>query len=200
MVFSDQLLWDDDMAEPSRILPDGGYAPVSILAGTMMPLILPDTDRTVRLNDSGLALLDSRIGEFSVLSLGTEDTFSDLDTLEGDALGACVGDVGILDDKEGWLRLLCSPRSGQSGDNSVAADLNCKGLGHCRGVVWDPGHVGGQCLHVCCDCLCVIALFRSVMLLVHDWAALSAWEISIRPVMWIVSWAVMNGRSKDWRR
>ena len=32
-------------------------------------------------------------------------------------------------------------------------------------VLW-----GGRCLHVCCDCLCVIALFHDVMLLVHDWA------------------------------
>ena len=35
--------------------------------------------------------------------------------------------------------------------------------------------MSGQCLHMCCDCLCVIALFRAVMLLVHDWAALSLW-------------------------
>ena len=59
------------------MLPDCGNAPVStspVLAGTLMPLILPDTDRTVRLDDSGLELLDSRIGEFSVLSLGTGDT------------------------------------------------------------------------------------------------------------------------------
>ena len=35
--------------------------------------------------------------------------------------------------------------------------------------------MGGHYLHVCCDCLCVIALFRDVMLLIHDWAALSTW-------------------------
>ena len=70
---------------------------------------------------------------------------------------------------------MSSTHLGHSGDNSVVAELNCKGLGHCRGIAWDPGPVGGQCLHVRCDCLCVIALFRDVMLLIHDWAALSTW-------------------------
>ena len=60
-------------------------------------------------------------------------------------------------------------------DNSVAARLDCTGLDHWRGIVWDPGIVGQQCLHVCYDCLCLMALFRDAMLLVHDWAALSTW-------------------------
>ena len=73
--------------------------------------------------------------------------------------------------------------------------------------------MGQQCLHVYCDSLCLMALFRDVMLLVHDWAALSTWtgtgiaeklpgnsdiwEVLI--VIWIVCAAVMNGRSKNWR-
>ena len=32
-----------------------------------------------------------------------------------------------------------------------------------------------NCLHMCCDCLCLIALFRHAMVLVHDWAALFMW-------------------------
>ena len=125
-----------------------------ILADTMMPLMLPDTDWSVWLHNSRLELLDCRVGEFSVLCLRT----GDMDALEWDALGACVRDVGILDGDEGWLCLWCSLRLGNSGDNSVAAGLNCQGLGHCRGFVWDPGTVPGQCLHVCmcCDCLCVM--------------------------------------------
>ena len=109
VVFSNQLFWDDDIAELSRMLPDGRNAPVStspVLAGMKMPLRLPDTDRTVRLDNSGLELLDSRIGEFSVLSLGTGDTFVDMDDLEGDGLGACTRDVGILEGDEGWICLL----------------------------------------------------------------------------------------------
>ena len=49
------------------------------------------------------------------------------------------------------------------------------GLDHWRGIVWDPGIVDEQCLHVCYDCLCLTALFRDAMLLFHDWAALSMW-------------------------
>ena len=100
VMFSDQLFWDDDIAEPSRMCPDGENAPVStspVLAGTLMPLMSPDTDRMVRLDNSELELLDSQIHEFSVLSLWTGDTFIDMDALDGDVLGACTRDVGILD-------------------------------------------------------------------------------------------------------
>ena len=86
--------------------------------------MLTDTDRLVWLDSSGLALLDSRIGGVSVISLGTGDTFSDLNPLEGNALGERSRDVGILNDDEGWICLLYSPRSGHSGDTSVAAGLN----------------------------------------------------------------------------
>ena len=57
----------------------------------------------------------------------------------------------------------------------MAMVLGGQGLDHWRGVIWDPGIVGQQCLHVCCDCLCLMALFRAVMLLVHDWAKWSVW-------------------------
>ena len=43
---------------------------------------------------------------------------------------------------EGWLCLLYSASSGSSWDTSVAVGLDCKGLGHCRGIAWDPGLVG----------------------------------------------------------
>ena len=74
-----------------------------------------------------------------------------------------------------WLCLLYSASSGSTRDKSVAAGLDCKGLEHWRGIVWDSGIVGKRCLHVCYDCLCLIALFRDAMMLVHDWAALSTW-------------------------
>ena len=128
VMFSNQLFWDDDIAEPSRMWPDGENAPVltsPVLAGTLMPLLPPDMDRTVRLDNSELELLHNRIDEFSVLSLGTGDTFMDMDALDGDALGACTRDVGILDGDEGWLCLLFSA-------TSVAVGLDCKGLGHCH--------------------------------------------------------------------
>ena len=75
-----------------------------------------DTDQFVRLN--------SRIGEGSVLSLGTGDVCHDLDSPEGDALGACIGDIGVLDDGERWLCLLYSTGSERSEDTSATAEFN----------------------------------------------------------------------------
>ena len=99
--------------------------------------------------------MDSRIGEFSVLSLGGCDPSIDMDTLEGDELVICSRNVGISDGDEEWLCLLYSASLGSVWDNSVAAGLYCKGLDHWRGIVWDPGIVGKRCLHVCYDCLCL---------------------------------------------
>ena len=48
-------------------------------------------------------------------------------------------------------------------------------LDHWRTVVWDPGIVGLRALSVCYDCLCLMALFRAVMSLVHHWAEWSVW-------------------------
>ena len=38
------------------------------------------------------------------------------------------------------------------------------GLAHLRGVVWDPGIVCIPRLRLCCDCLCLIAVYRDVLL------------------------------------
>ena len=43
-------------------------------------------------------------------------------------------------------------------------------LDHWRTVIWDPGIVDSRVLSVCYDCLCLMALFRAVMSLVHHWA------------------------------
>ena len=43
-----------------------------------------------------------------------------------------------------------------------------RGLTHWRGIVWDPVIIGVPRLRLCCDCLCLIALFRDVLLFVHD--------------------------------
>ena len=82
-------------------------------------------------------------------------------------------DVGISHGDTEWLCLLYSANSGSAGDDTVAIRFDGNGLDHWRGVVWDPGIMGQQCLHVCYNCLCLMVLFRNVMLLVHDWAAWS---------------------------
>ena len=88
--------------------------------------------------------MDSRIGEVSVLSLDTYAPSIHSDTL----------DVGISDSDTEWLCLLYFASSGSAWDNSVAARLDCMDIW--RGIVWDPGVVGQQCLHVCYDCLCLM--------------------------------------------
>ena len=96
MVLSDPLLWENDIAESSLILPDVGQVPVStspILAGTIVQLEFPDSDRTARWDDDGMEVLDRRFSEFSVLSQGTEDKFRDMSVLEGDALATCASDI-----------------------------------------------------------------------------------------------------------
>ena len=160
------------------MLPDCGDVPVSasqVFTDPVVPLIPPDTGRIDRFVNNELELKDSRIGEFSVFSLGICDPSIDMNTLDGDELAICPRDVGISGGDKEWLCLLYSASSGSAGDISVAAGFDCKGLEHWRGIVWDPGIVGKRCLHVCCDCLCLITLFHDAMILVHDWAAMFTW-------------------------
>ena len=106
LMFSDQLFWDEDIAESSRMLPDCWKVPVSALqtfADTVIPLVPPDTGRIVQFDNNELELMDSRIGEFSVLSLGVCDPSIDVD---GNELGFCSRDDGISDSDEQWLCLL----------------------------------------------------------------------------------------------
>ena len=92
--------------------------------------------------------MDSRIDEVSVLSLKICDPSVHSDDL----------DIGISDGDTEWLCLLHFASSGNAWNNSVAARVDCRGLDHWRGIVWDPGIMGQQCLLVCCDCLCLMAL------------------------------------------
>ena len=135
VVFSGQLFWDEDIAEPSRRLPDCVDVHVSALqdfADTVVPSVPPDVDQIVRFDNKELALTDSWIDEVSVLSLDICDLSIHRDTL----------DVGISDGDTEWLCLLYFASSGSAWNNSVAARLDCKGLDHWRGVVWDPGYCG----------------------------------------------------------
>ena len=87
-------------------------------------------------------------------------------------------------------------------------------LDHLCTVVWDPGIVGSRAKSVCYDCLCLMALFRAVMSLVHHWAEWSVWtglilgiaeqlpgknviyHVYIHPVLWIGCVVIGHGRSK----
>ena len=47
--------------------------------------------------------------------------------------------------------------------------VDSQGLNHWHTVSWDPGVADSRVLSVCYDCLCLMALFRAVMSLAHDW-------------------------------
>ena len=102
--------------------------------------------------------------------------------VSGFSMASCVPlihsnilDSRVLQGDTEWLWLLYSASSGNARDDTMAIRLNEGGLDHWRGVVWDPGIVGQQYLHVCCDCLYLMALFRAMKLLVRDWAAWPLW-------------------------
>ena len=110
--------------------------------------------------------LDRRMGEVSVLSMEFYDPLIHCSTLV----------ARISQGNTECLCLLYSASSGNARDDTIAIRLNDKGLYHWRGVVWDPGIVGQQCLYVCCECLYLMALFRAIILLllrVYIWIARS---------------------------
>ena len=84
-------------------------------------------------------------------------------------------DNGLSQGDTIWFCFLYSVDAGSVAHGTMARGLGGQGLDHRRGVVWDPSIVGQQCLHMCYDCLCLMALFRTVKLLVYDWAEWSVW-------------------------
>ena len=88
-----------------------------------------------------------------------------------------IGDVDVAlshgDTERVCLLYPAGVRSVNNG--TVEFALDGRRLDHWHSVVRDPGIVGSQALSVCYDCLCLMALFRAVMSLVHDWAEWSVW-------------------------
>ena len=123
---------------------------LQVFADEGVPLVPPDIDR---MDSNELALMDRRMGDVSVLSMEICDTPIHSDTL----------DVRISHGDTEWLCLLYSASSWSARDDTVAIRLDGKGLDHLRGVVWNPGIVGQQYLHVRYDCLCLMALFHDVI-------------------------------------
>ena len=86
-------------------------------------------------------------------------------------------------------------------------------MDHSRTVTWDPGIADSRTILVCYDCLCLMALFRTVMYLVHYWTGRIVWtgpdegladlwpgwnsiyQDYIHPVLWI-GYLMMRRRSK----
>ena len=96
--------------------------------------------------------------------------------------------------REGMTRLclLSSTDAGTEENGVMSMELGGQSLDHWLGVIWDPGIVGRQSICVCYDCLCLMALFRTMWLLVHDWAGWPVWTGIVsgycRTITWEVGW------------
>ena len=82
-----------------------------------------------------------------------------------------ISDVKMLDDMS---YLLNFSSQGNYVRLPVVGGPHWIGLAHLRGVVWDPGIVCIPRLCLCCDCLCLIALYHDFLLFVLGQAYLSA--------------------------
>ena len=69
---------------------------------------------------------------------------------------------------------VCFPYSAGTG-YLRGGSMDGRRLDHWCTVIWYPGIMGSRAQSVCYDCLCLMALFRAVMSLVHHWAEWSVW-------------------------
>ena len=171
VVFSDKLFSDEVPAD--RPVSDGEELTVSVLqvfTDEGAPLVHPVKDRIVRMDNNELALMNRRMGEALVLSVEIGAPL-----IHGNTL-----DAGISQGDTEWLYLLYSA--------SLRSARDSKGLDHWKRVVWDPGIVGQYYLHVCCDCLCLMALFHEMMLFAHDWAVCSLWTGAVSRFCRTITW------------
>ena len=70
-------------------------------------------------------------------------------------------------------------------NGTVAIALDGQRLDHWRTVVWGPGIGGSQALSVNYNCLCLMALCRAVMSLVHEW---SVWTGTVSGYFRTITW------------
>ena len=102
-----------------------------------------------------------------------------------------TSDMGLSQGDTKLFCLLSSTDAGCVDSGTMARRLGGQGLDHWRGVlVWDPSIVGQQGLHMCYDCLCLMALFRAVMSLVHDCAERSLWTGTVSGCCRTITWEV----------
>ena len=146
---------------------------VSDMGVTVIP---PVVDRPVRRIMDGLVGMD----EVSVFSWPICDPLIHI----GD------GDVNWSHGNTERVCLLYPTGAGSVNNGTVAIALDDQRLDHWHSVVWDPGIVGSQGLSVCYDCLCLMALCRAVMSLVHDWAEWPVWTGTISGYCRTITWEV----------
>ena len=103
-----------------------------------------------------------------------------------------ASDGTLLSEGMTWLCFLSSAdvKTGEVG--AMSMDLGGQSLDHWRGVIWNPGIVRQQRVYLCYDCLCLMALFCAIRLLIQDWAVWPVWTGMIpgdcRTITWEVGW------------
>ena len=164
VMFSDRLFSEEELAETvvsvHREVP---ILPLRRFADVGVAVIPPVADRPVRRIISRLVGRNNWMDEVSVLSWPVCDPPIRID----------VANAALSHSKR--VCLLYPTGTGCLKGGSVAIALDGRRLDHWRTVVWDPGIVGSRALSVCYDCVCLMALFRAVMSLVHHWAEWSIW-------------------------
>ena len=160
-LFSDEVLADTPVSAHEE-LPMLALQVFTDVGALVVP---PVIDQPVRRIMDGLVCKDKRMDEVSVFSGPICDPPIHIGTW----------DMKLLHGDTEWVCLLYSAGAGSVDNGTVAIGVDGQRLDHWCGVVWEPGIVGQQGLSVCYDCLCLMALFRTVMSLVHDWAEWSVW-------------------------
>ena len=153
VMFRDRLFSDEELADAVvSVHRDVPMLPLRRLADVGVAVIPPVADRPVRRTINRSVSWNNRMDKVSVLSWQVCDPPIRID----------VGNAALTHNTAG------------TGDLK-GGSVDGRRLDHWRTVVWDPGIVGLRALSVCYDCLCLMALFRSVMSLVHHWAEWSVW-------------------------
>ena len=167
VAFSDELFSDDVLADTLvSVHEELPMLALRVFTDVGVPVVPPVVNRPVRRIMDGLVCKDKLMDEVSVFSWPICDPPIHIGT----------GDMALSHHDTEWVCLLYSAGAGSMNKGTVAIGLDGQMLDHWRAVVWDPGIVCQHGLSVCYDCLCLMAFFRAVMSLVHDWAEWSVWH------------------------
>ena len=157
VAFSDGLFSEEGLADTAvSVHEEVPMLALWLFSDVGLVVIPPVADRPVRRIMNRMVGRDNRMDEVSVLSRPICDPPIHI----GD------GDADLSHSERVCLLYPAGERRMNNG--TVAIALEGQRLDHWRTVVWDPGIVGSQALSVCYDYLCLMALFRAVMSLVHD--------------------------------
>ena len=160
VVFSNLLFSEEELADTVvSVHMDVPMSPVQRLTDVGVAVIPPDADRPVQRMVNRSVGWDDRMNEVPVLSWPVCDP----------PIRNCIVNAALTRNMRSCL--LYPVCAGALKGGSV----DSRRLDHWRSVVWDPGIVDSRALLVCYDCLCLMALFQTVMSLVHHWAEWSVW-------------------------